>query len=113
MRSVTHRWPLHLLAVGLGMAAVVAVPTRRLDSADPPPADVAREYPTAVVPLLKRYCLDCHSTKLKKGHLDLERFATAAEVRKDLKRWTMVIEQLEAGEMPPKGKPQPTADERK
>ncbi len=113
MGSVTTRWPLRILAVGLGLAAVVAVPTRRADSADPVPAEVAREYPTAITPLLKRYCLDCHSTKLKKGHLDLERFATVHEIREDLKPWTLVIEQLVAGEMPPKGKPQPTADERK
>lgn len=114
MGSVTTRWPLRLLAVGFGLAVVVAVPAKRQASADPSPhADPGREYPTTVVPLLKRYCLDCHSTKLKKGHLDLERFATVHEIRQDLKPWTMVIEQLEAGEMPPKGKPQPTADERK
>jgi hypothetical protein len=114
MESVTTRWPLHLLAVGFGLAVVVAVPAKRQANADPaPPGDPARDYPTTTVPLLKRYCLDCHSTKLKKGHLDLERFATVNEIRQDLKPWTMVIEQLEAGEMPPKGKPQPTADERK
>src|SRR5258708_39838037 len=104
-----NRWPLRLLAVGLGIAAVVAVPSRRLDSADKAPqVDPARDYPTAVVPLLKKFCLDCHSTKSKKGSLDLERFATIDHLRKDLKPWTTVIEQLEAGEMPPKGKPQPT-----
>ena len=35
MGSPTH-WPLRLFAIALGLAAVVAVPTRRLDSADPP-----------------------------------------------------------------------------
>lgn len=109
---VIRRWPLVLLAVGV--LAVVSVPSRRLDSADKAPhADPAGDYPTTVVPLLKRYCLDCHSTKVKKSDLDLERFATTADLRKDLKPWTGVIEQLEAHEMPPKGKPQPTADERK
>ena len=37
----------------------------------------------------------------------------STDVRKDLKPWQQMIEQLEAGEMPPKEKPQPTADERK
>jgi hypothetical protein len=110
--TVTTRWPLRFGAVALGLAAVVAVPTPRQISADAP-ADVAREYPTTVVPLLKQYCLNCHSTKLKKGHLDLERFATIDDARKDAKAWAGVIEQLEAGEMPPKEKPQPTADEKK
>src|SRR4051812_2920811 len=114
--TVTTRWPLRLVAVGLGLglAAVAAVPSPRPASADPAPAaDIARDYPATVTPLLKRYCLDCHSTKLKKGHLDLERFATIDDARKDPKAWAGVIEQLEAGEMPPKEKPQPTAEERK
>ena len=71
------------------------------------------EYATVVQPLLKTYCLTCHSTKLKKGSLDLERFTALDLVRKDLKPWQQLIEQLEAGEMPPKGKPQPTPAERK
>jgi Protein of unknown function (DUF1592)/Protein of unknown function (DUF1588)/Protein of unknown function (DUF1587)/Protein of unknown function (DUF1585)/Protein of unknown function (DUF1595)/Cytochrome C oxidase, cbb3-type, subunit III len=112
--TVTNCWPLRLFAVGLGLAVVAIIPTRRLDSADKTPAaDSARDYPNTVVPLLKQYCLTCHSTKLKKGSLDLERFLTADDLRKDLKPWTGVIEQLEVGEMPPKGKPQPTADQRK
>jgi hypothetical protein len=71
------------------------------------------EYATAARPLVAKYCLGCHSTKLKKGSLDLERFASTADARKDLKVWQQAIEMLEAGEMPPKSKPQPTADERK
>ncbi len=78
-----------------------------------PKNDLAEGYGKQVQPLLKKYCLKCHSTKAKKGSLDLERFASLQQIRKDLKPWQQVIEQLEAGEMPPKEKPQPTADERK
>jgi hypothetical protein len=77
-----------------------------------PAADARGEYAAVVQPLLRKYCLTCHSTRVKKGHLDLERFASLDEVRTDLKPWQQVIEQLEAGEMPPKAKPQPTAEER-
>jgi hypothetical protein len=77
-----------------------------------PAADLKVEYGTVVRPLLEKYCLNCHSTKAKKGSLDLERFASVEQVRKDLKPWQQMIEMLEAGEMPPKKKPQPTADER-
>src|SRR5207253_2948294 len=63
-------------------------------------------------PLLQKYCLACHSAKAKKGSLDLERFTSLEQVRQDLKPWQQLVEQLEAGEMPPKGKPQPSADER-
>jgi hypothetical protein len=76
-------------------------------------SEAAAEFATVVQPLVKKYCLECHSTKAKKGHVDLERFATALQVRKDIKPWQQAIEQLDAGEMPPKGKPQPTEAERK
>ncbi|MBY0232063.1 MAG: sialate O-acetylesterase, partial [Gemmataceae bacterium] len=35
--------------------------------------------------LVGKYCLSCHSAKAKKGSLDLERFVSSADVRKDLK----------------------------
>jgi hypothetical protein len=74
---------------------------------------LAYAYATQVRPLLKKYCLECHATKVKKGSLDLERFASLAQIRKDVQPWRQVMEQLEAEEMPPKKKPQPTAAERK
>jgi hypothetical protein len=66
-----------------------------------------------VQPIVKKYCLGCHSTKLKRGSLDLERFATTDDIRKDLKPWQSMIEQIEAGEMPPKDKPQLAPEEKK
>ena len=71
------------------------------------------EYAAVVQPLLKTYCFGCHSAAVKKGGLDLERFASVDLVRKDLLPWQQLIEQLEADEMPPKDKPQPTAAEKK
>ena len=101
-------WSVRLspLAVGLGLLLGV---NARVESAQRPAANA--EY--AVRPLVQKYCLDCHSTKDKKGSLDLERYATTGDIRKDLKPWLMMIEQIETGEMPPKGKPQPSAEERK
>ncbi|MFO0807798.1 MAG: DUF1592 domain-containing protein [Gemmataceae bacterium] len=94
---------LSLLAVALGGSGI----------AQNPSPDAGTEYAAVVRPLVQRYCLGCHSTERKKGSLDLERFASLTDVRKDLKVWQQTIEMLEAGEMPPKEKPQPTADERK
>ena len=76
-------------------------------------ADAKAEYAMVIQPILKKHCLTCHSTKLKKGSLDLERFTSLDQARKDLKPWQHLIEQLEAEQMPPKEKPQPTAEERK
>ena len=64
-------------------------------------------------PVLKEFCLGCHSTAEKEGELDLQRFTSLASVRKDVKPWQAMILQLETGEMPPKGEPQPTPAQRK
>ncbi|QDU23103.1 DUF1592 domain-containing protein [Urbifossiella limnaea] len=90
------------------VALVLAVGSTPSAQPQPPAADF-----DAVRPLLKTYCLNCHSADKKKGSLDLERFATPADIRKEVKVWEQVAEQVEAGEMPPTGRPQPTADERK
>lgn len=75
---------------------------------------VAADYQRDVLPLLKVYCLECHSTEKHKGDLDLERFRSHAEVLKQPKVWEKVVEQVTLGEMPPKNKPQlsPSESER-
>ena len=75
-------------------------------------ADVAADHAATVRPLLAEFCLKCHSTEAHKGDLDLERFATIDDVKRHPKVWQGVAEQLADGEMPPKDKPQPTAEQR-
>lgn len=79
-------------------------------SADGPSLD--KEF-TELRPVLQKFCVGCHSTSEKAGELDLERFTSLASVRKDVKPWQAMILQLESGEMPPKGEPQPTSAQRK
>ena len=62
----------------------------------------ADDYAEKVLPILKDSCLDCHSTKKQKGDVDLERFATVADIRQSPKVWESVLEQVASGEMPPK-----------
>lgn len=71
------------------------------------------EYARAVRPLVAMYCADCHSTSQHEGELDLERFYTLAEVRRDARAWQKVVEMLANGEMPPKTGEQPLPEERK
>ena len=49
----------------------------------------------------------CHGEKKPKGKLRLDNLATDFADAATRARWTAVIERLEAGEMPPKGKPRP------
>src|SRR5580765_3806155 len=72
----------------------------------------AADYEREIRPLLKEYCLGCHSTEKHKGDLDLERFSSLDEVKKHPKVWQSVVEQLSNNEMPPKDKPQPTSTQR-
>src|SRR5207245_42891 len=72
----------------------------------------AADFEKEIRPLLKEYCLACHSTEKHKGDLDLERFTSVSEVMKHPKVWQGVVEQISLGEMPPKEKPQPAATQR-
>ncbi|MDB5307809.1 MAG: hypothetical protein JWO38_2011 [Gemmataceae bacterium] len=100
------------LAVGLVLLLSVFTFAGTGD-AKKPLADPAAEYAATIRPLVVKYCVGCHSAKAKKGGLDLDRFATAAHLHQDPKPWQTVVELLEAGEMPPKEKPQPSDAERK
>lgn len=74
------------------------------------PAGVAFE--TGIRPLLKQYCLACHSTAQHRGDVDLERFASLADASRAPRVWQKVVEQITVGEMPPKAMPQPSSAER-
>ena len=69
-------------------------------------------FEQSIRPLLKEYCLKCHSTEEQKGDLDLEIFTSLAEVKRQPKVWLSVAEQLANNEMPPKKKPQPQPEEK-
>ncbi|UUO09191.1 DUF1592 domain-containing protein [Blastopirellula sp. J2-11] len=77
-----------------------------------PFAPLGQQYIEKFQPLLKTYCLDCHSTDAKEGELDLERFADIAAIRHDPAVWQRVAEMIAGGEMPPAESAQPTAAER-
>lgn len=80
-----------------------------------PPADfpaLGQKFDSATRPLVQKYCLGCHSTEKVEGDLDLERFATLENVRKEPELWRHVSEQIVSGEMPPKNRPRPTDAER-
>ena len=73
----------------------------------------AESYVGEIRPLIKTHCLGCHSTKTKKGGLDLERFGTTDQIRADIEIWEMALEMIERNEMPPKGKKQFDPEQRR
>jgi hypothetical protein len=78
-----------------------------------PTVDSQKVYLTQIVPFVKQYCLDCHSTKKPDEEIQFDRYKDAASVEADAKTWQRVLEMLQASAMPPDDKPQPTDDQRK
>jgi hypothetical protein len=91
-----------------------ARPASQQSAGDHRPFDaIGSEYAREIRPLMTQWCLKCHSTAKQKGDLDLERFSTLGDVRRETKVWLKVVEMLDNGEMPPKESQQPSADQRR
>src|SRR4051812_5469977 len=73
-----------LLFVGL----LVAAPSESAASQN------GEVFDQQIRPLLREYCLKCHSTEEQEGDLDLEVFTSIETVRKHPKIWQLVAEQL-------------------
>ena len=78
-----------------------------------PFAELAVKYEREVRPVLKEFCLKCHSGDEPQGDLDLQHFQTLREVRRGTGTWIQIVELLANGEMPPEDAPQPAPLQRK
>jgi hypothetical protein len=58
--------------------------------------------------IIDRYCVTCHSQKLKTGGLALDTL-DLAKIGRDSQTWEKVVRKLRAGMMPPQGMPRPDA----
>ncbi len=82
------------------------------------PVIVAKTLEAEVAVLLARNCLECHNGSDHKGGLDLSRREKAlaggdsGEVLKPGELKSVLLERIEAGEMPPKGRTPLSADDR-
>ena len=62
---------------------------------------------------LQSHCLECHDSATSKGGLDLESLPLVPENGDAIARWVDVMDIVRDGGMPPKKKPQPSAEERR
>src|SRR4051812_47871105 len=82
-------------------------------AADATAADLERAFTSSVHPFLESFCIDCHSGEKPKAQLDLSAYPTMAKVAADYRPWELVLEKLQASEMPPKkAKQHPTPEAR-
>ncbi|MBC8116974.1 MAG: DUF1587 domain-containing protein, partial [Candidatus Saccharimonas sp.] len=112
MRPTVFRSQLRDVAAVL---LLISGPCATLLAADPKAdhfAGLADEYAGKTRPLMKQFCLECHSTAKQEGELDLERFAKLDDVRRGTKAWLKVVEMLDNGEMPPKDAKQLSVEQR-
>ncbi len=98
-----HAWAAVVVLLG-GFAAL---------GAEPDGAALERRFDEVVRPFLRDQCLACHGPEKPKAKLDLSLYSSVAAVARDYRVWELVVERLEAGEMPPKKAPKhPSLDER-
>lgn len=81
-------------------------------------ADEAREraraetYRSQVVPLLKRYCVECHGKSTAEAEINLEQYGSVENILEARTTWNKILQKVRSGEMPPKESAKPTKDER-
>jgi len=92
---VSGRFPVSLFACVLFVAPAAA--------ADESFTDVA-------APFLKQHCLGCHGEKKQEGGVRLDQVTGVEAGNHTL--WTLVHQKVASGEMPPKGRAQPTGAEK-
>lgn len=93
-----------------GFVAVVATYSEK-PAAEP---TLQQRFASDVLPFVKANCLSCHGAEKQEGKLDLSDNSSVEAVAKNHQVWDLVLERLEAEEMPPKKAPQqPTPHARK
>ena len=96
--------PLGRATIGGCLALLIAAAARTSGSQAQPPVASAPQGPH--VALTNRYCVSCHSDRLKTGGLALQTVA-AHEVADNLEVWEKVLRKVRARQMPPIGLPRP------
>ncbi|MDX1933261.1 MAG: DUF1592 domain-containing protein [Capsulimonadales bacterium] len=84
-------------------------------AAAPPKAKPASNTPTFeknVAPLIKKYCVSCHSGDKGAAGISLHEYTTGAQALKARGLWDRVVTAVASKHMPPKGMPEPTPAER-
>lgn len=74
--------------------------------------DAAAVFQSRIQPLLKTYCTECHGGTKPKARVNLSGERTLEQLTADRDLWFRVLDQIEAGTMPPEDEKQPTKAER-
>ena len=105
----TRKW----IATKLLLLGLAGIAPRIAGADEAVIAVLGNSYKTEIVPLLTRYCHECHSPKKMEADVDLTSFTSLTEIRKHTRVWQKAGEMLDSAQMPPKDALQPTDAERK
>ena len=105
--KLTTRWAGFLVVVSAIVSASVAPGQGDVR------AQLEAQFVRTVRPFLQTYCITCHGQRQPAAQMDLSGFTTAAALLQDGRRWSQIMERLEADEMPPKGALHPAPKERR
>jgi hypothetical protein len=99
-----------LIAVACALAGLVCAAGPSF-AADADPA-FEKRLSEKLFPLVKAYCVDCHSEAESTAGLNFEKYVDAESILKDRKLFIRAIDALRKEEMPPEDGLQPPSDER-
>src|SRR5262245_46026978 len=99
-----------LIVLIVAMALLSAAQALPNQGAAQEKASAAADFTRDIVPLLSKYCTNCHGGQKPKAGLTLT-FKDFADVAKSKHLWEKVARQLRTGAMPPTGRPRPNVDE--
>ena len=94
---------------GLAVILLWALQTPLIGAAEAPNSDLERRFVRNVQPFLTSYCIGCHSGDTPAAQFDLRPYSSLAAVIRDYPRWAVLLDRLNASEMPPKQAQQPSA----
>ncbi len=80
--------------------------------ADEGPASGPVTLADHIKPVLQQYCFDCHNAEKQKGDVNLVEISKNANLQANREIWEKVVSSVEAGDMPPEKKPQPSGQQR-
>jgi mono/diheme cytochrome c family protein len=106
LRRLLHPVPPHYTA-GIvrkwsSLLLILATFGASASGADKSPAQLDARFRATVQPFLQTYCVTCHGKEDPKADMDLSAYSSMSSVVKDEHHLDLVLERLEAGEMPPK-----------
>ncbi len=63
--------------------------------------ELEQKFTGTIRPFMQTYCVSCHGKEKPQAQLDLTSYASMASVARDYPHWALVLEKLDAKQMPP------------